>query len=185
VFVQVAADIFDKSHVRRTARSTQQLDASFFGRAVAFADVAAHTSTGEVLPRVESATRLRHDVIHRERWLRRAAVLAVITVAAEDILARKFDFFRGCMDVAAKANHAWKLECLRYGADSARVITSYQFSFHQKKQNYCLLHIADANRLVALVQHQHSSVQGLAERVIGIGIGQVVVVMHVVTRFVG
>src|SRR5271154_7467431 len=91
-----------------------QLQTSFFGGAIALAIVAGVAGRHQILPGRAPAARARHDVVEGEFGSRqgRAAELASVAVAQQNVLARKRAALLRDVPVGEQADHGWNLDRL-------------------------------------------------------------------------
>ena len=118
---------------------------------IALAVIAANTSGYQILPGILSSPRFRNDVIDRQRCFC-TTVLALMPVAAKDILPRKYYAFKGNMDVIRKADHTRKCHRGMSRMDAARGTRTYYFRFIEEEQDNRFLHAADRKGFVVAVE---------------------------------
>src|SRR5579862_3016780 len=101
-----------RSVQRERTRAPLQLEARFFRRAIALAVVAGVAACDQILPGRAPAARARHHVVERQlrRGKRRAAELARVAVAQQDVLARKSAALLRDMPVAEQPDHGRHLD---------------------------------------------------------------------------
>lgn len=150
--------ISDKHDVIRTNGFSQKGHMRLSGSLIAFFVVATDAGTDEVLPNIRSAPGTRDDMVHRQRYVRPAAVLAAMAVSPEDVLSRQDDFFERNADVDRKANDAGKRHRSGDGVKELPVEGGYQFGFSKIEQNNRFFDIANAQGLVVMVQDEHFAV---------------------------
>ncbi len=155
-FVHFTANIFDKRDVARATRRFEQFHSGFVGSTITLFRIALHAGADKIFPRVHSGTGFRHYVVNRKRGFGCAAVLALVVVASKDIFPRQLYFFHRYVDVAAETNNAGARKDIPNGTHFPFFIGDDNFCFHQKQQGHCFFDIADAYRLVTLIQHQYA-----------------------------
>lgn len=134
------------------ARGLVHSQAGFFRRSITFAIVAAHTGADEIFPSILASARTRVDVVDRQWRSGRAAIRTAMTVAAQDVLARKLNFDVGETDVSVQADDAGEGPHAPNGANLAVVIFNDNFGFAQKDEDDGFLDAANADWFVTLVE---------------------------------
>lgn len=83
----------------RTNRPAFELHVCFAGGSISLSIIAAYTSGHQILPRFVSAMSARNNVIDSQGYIRPAAILTLVTVAAKDVFAGQNDLLEGNADV--------------------------------------------------------------------------------------
>lgn len=117
--------------------------------------VAIDTRGNEIFPGLDSALGLGNDMIDSERYIRPAAVLTSVTVPAKDVFPRQDYLFIWHTHVNSKANNAGIWHRRRDGMQIPAVARCDQLGLAQIKQNNGFLDIADAERLIIMVEHKY------------------------------
>lgn len=122
---------------------------------ISFLVVASDTRADKILPRILSPASFRQDVVDGQTNIGPAAVLAAVTIAAENVLAREDNLFEGNPNVERKANDAWKGHRYRHGMERLSVERFNQFSFAEEEEDDRFFDVANAQGLVVLIQDEH------------------------------
>ena len=149
----------DEGHVVRLDRLAQQLHMGLFRRPAPFPVIASDARGREVLPRVLAAGGLRIDVVDRQGHVSPVAVLAAVCVAAQDVLPGEDDLLVRDVDVNAEADDARKGHRHRDGVEPVCPMRFDQLGLAKVEEDDRLLYVADAHRLVVLIQDQNFTVQ--------------------------
>lgn len=154
-----ADKMLDKVELIGPLRFAVQRHASLFRRAIALAIIAIHARAHEIFPRIFAAAILRQHMIHGERTLRGAAILAAVAVALDNILARQNHALARNVNVCHQPHDAGKRQRGSHRAHFPARMTLDDFSFAQNDQNNRLLCGDHTHRLIVLIQNEHMSVQ--------------------------
>lgn len=128
-------------------------------RAVALPVIAPYARADEVFPCFTAAARFRNNVVNRQRNVPAAAVLAPVTVSAENILAREnYPFVRDA-DVDTETYDTRKRHRRRDRMKEKAVGSCDQFSFPEVEKDDCFLDVANTERLVVVIEDEHFSIQ--------------------------
>ncbi len=141
-----------------TDRLAPKCKSCLMGRLIPFAVVTPNAGTHKVFPRFIAATGFRDDMVHRQRYIGPAAVLASVAIAAQNILSREDDAFEGNTDVERKPNDAGKRHRGRNRMEQVPVSRCDQFSFSEIKKDDCFLDVTDTEWLVIVVEDEHFTV---------------------------
>ena len=138
-----------------------QAHARFGGGAAGFAVVAGAAGGDEVFPGVAAAARAGDDVVEGEVGFAQAAVLAGVAVAGEDFAAGEAHHGPGAADEVDHADHAGDGEVGGHAAQEGggAVERVDDFGFAACDEHDGAAHVADMQRLVVLVEHQHGLVE--------------------------
>jgi len=96
----VAGKLAEESDVVRADGPAHQRHLRFVRSLAAFDVIAAQAGAYQIFPGVLAAAAFRHDMIDGERHARRAAILAAVAVAAQNILPREDNFLERHANVA-------------------------------------------------------------------------------------
>ena len=135
-----------------------QAHVSFPWRPTSFAMVAGDASCHYVLPGVRAVSGSWLDMVNGEVLALNTAILTGESVSVEDCAPRKLALHEGFFD------HVMQADDRRDGVrlpDCVNVSLSVreQFSFPDTDEYHRPLDVADVERLVVLVQHQHRSIE--------------------------
>ncbi len=145
------------------ARLSHQLHPGFRGRLVAFAAVARMAAGDEVLPCREAPAGSRDDVVERElaRSQDRAAVLAGIAIAQQDILPRECAALVRNAAILEQPDHRRQTH-----GDAGRMqevsVLFFRHGDALEHEDQRATRGADVDWLIGSVQHEHGSKQGMA-----------------------
>lgn len=136
-------------------RLQQEFHVDLVECAVPFAVVAANTGADEVLPCVRSPSGFRNDVIDCQRWCALVAVGTAEVVATEDILSRQFHFLVRQLDIDREPYDAWIGIAVADGVDESVRTCRNHLCLAEPEEHDRLLDVANAQRLIVLVQDQY------------------------------
>lgn len=91
-----------------------------------------------------------------------AAVLAAVSVATEDVLARQHDILVRNSVISPEADNAGEWPVRGYAAELPAAVFFNKLCLVQKQQYDCLLDAADTDGLVALIKDEYASAYGSA-----------------------
>lgn len=168
LIVDNTAEILNKRHVCRLTRLACQFHTSFFWRTAAFFVITAYTRTHKVLPRITTASGLRHNMIDRQRRPTRTAVLTAAIIAPDNITPREFDSLIGQINICYQADDAGVGQRGRDSMDPALFAFSDKLGLCKKEENESAFNIANANRLIALVEHEHTPTERISSWAVGV-----------------
>src|SRR5438067_470249 len=92
-FIDPSDILAEKRYVVRPNGSSHERHLCFVRSLAAFYVIASQAGAHKVLPRVLATAALRHDVIDCQRHTRQPTVLALVSIAAKNILARENHLF--------------------------------------------------------------------------------------------
>ncbi len=147
--------VTDKHHMIRPDRLPEERHLGLRRSSIPLLIVAAHTRANEILPGFFPSACFGNNMIHGQRNVSAAAILAFVAVAAKDVLPGEDNLFEGNADVDREANDAWKRHRYGDGSEQLSIQSCYEFGFTEIEQYDCLLDVANAEWLVVLVQHEH------------------------------
>lgn len=107
----------------------KKLHTGFVRCSVTLPVITLHTSRDKVFPGLGSPSGLWNDVVHSQSHFGFSAVLAAVTVTAQNILAGEDNFLIGDANVDRKADNAGKRHCHRDRAEEFAFTGSNQFCF--------------------------------------------------------
>jgi len=143
----------------RANRAAHKLHLGFVRRLAAFHIVAAEAGAHEVLPRVLAAAAFWNNVIDGQRHTSRAAIHALMPIAAKNIFSRQNYFFERHPNIRRKPNNTRKRHCHRSGVDCPTRHSAHQFCFRKIKEDNGLLHARDRERFVIAIEDQDFPIQ--------------------------
>ena len=140
-------------------RTPHERHLRFVGRLAALAIIAPQARTYKIFPGVLTAPALRHDMIDGQRDRCRPAILATVSIAPQDILARENDLFERHSNIGRKSNNTRKWH--RHGSrvDCPARHCAYELGFIEIEQHDRLFDTANGKRLVVAVQDQYFTAQ--------------------------
>ena len=141
-----------------TDRLASKGESRLVGRLVPFTVVAPHAGTNKIFPRFIAPTGFGDDMVHRQRHIGPAAVLASVAITAQNVLSREDNALKGNTDVERKPNDAGKRHRGRNRMEQVPVSRCDQFSFSEIKKDDCFLDVTDTERLVIVVEDEHFTV---------------------------
>jgi len=143
--------------MRRSLGGTQEREACHVRCKITFFIVALDAGRYQIFPTVRTSSRLGNDMIDGEGWRHGATVLTSVTIAAENIFPRKHDALERYAMVLFQADHTGERPSGVDGTNAPFFVVDHEFGFMEKEHNHCFLHVADADRFIALVQYQDTS----------------------------
>ena len=140
-------------------RFPQEFHVRVFGRAVSFLIVAFDAGCHEVFPRIFSQSCLRENMVDRQRNISPAAILAPVSITAKNVLSRKDDLLVRNVHKDAEPHDA--RERHRHGNRMyAPILARFdEFGLTEEEEDNCFLGIADAHRLIVLIEDEHFAAQ--------------------------
>ncbi len=141
-FIEIPNKMTDECNMIRFHRFTQRRHIGFFRCMITFPVVTSYTRGNKIFPRIFTFTRFRHNVIDRQRHVTSSAVLAAMSIAAQNVFSREYNFFVGDTNKDRKTHHTGKRNGHRYRTNGFSVMGLHQFRFPQKEQNNCLFDVA-------------------------------------------
>ena len=109
-----------------------------------------------------AAPMLGHHVVDGQVAPHRAAVLARVPVAAEDLATAQLDTGLRSLDVVLEPDHGGRGDGHRHGVDDL-VVASQELGLFRTEQPECAPDVADVERLVVLVQDQYGCIDHRAQ----------------------
>jgi len=94
-------------------------------------------------------------MVNRQARIGPAAILAPVPITAQNILPREDNFLVGNLDVDTEADDAGEGHRSRDRPDALGFVRLDQFGFTKPKEDDRFFDIADAHRLVVLVEDEH------------------------------
>lgn len=143
----------------RLHRLTYQFHMGLVRCTITLPVVALDTCCDQIFPCLFTQSRFGKQVIDREGGIGAGAVLAAMTIAAENVLSRKNDFLVGDMNVHAKPHDARERHRHRDRMNLLPVMCIDEFRFAQEKEDNRLLDVANAHGLVVLIEDEHFAAQ--------------------------
>ena len=140
-----------KNDVRHgPARRAAERHTGFFGRAIAFFDIAAQTGGDDIVPAVKTAARTRNNVINGQVMTLITAILAGVIVTMKNVAPRETDLFVRNLHIRAQTYNC-RNRCI--GVDfPAIVLDLFGLALHE--QDHRSPPGADIERLVGCVKDQ-------------------------------
>lgn len=145
--------------MRGLSRRSCQLHSYFLGSPVALFVIASYTRTDEVLPRIATAPRFRHNVVHCQRRFCCTTILAAAAIATNNITPGQFDLLIGETDICTQPDDAGIRKGYGNCMDATLFPFGNKFGFGKQKQNNCPFYITNANWLIALIEYQDPAVE--------------------------
>ena len=150
----------------RTNGAAAKMHFRLAGGPVPFSVVASDASRHEILPAFVSPPCLRLDMVHGQRDVGPATVLASVPVAPEHVLPGKDNSLEGYSHEDRKPNDAGQRHRNGHGAQELPVIGSHELGFSEVQETDRLLDVADAQGLVIVVENEHLAAQLAAPTVV-------------------
>jgi hypothetical protein len=122
---------------------------------VALPVIAFNARGNKVFPGIFSFFRFRDNMINRQTDVRPAAVLAAVAIAPEDIFSGKDNFLVWNVYVHTQSDDAGERHGIGHGSNPLAVMRLDQFCFAEPQENDRFLYVANAHRLVILIQDEH------------------------------
>ena len=163
--------VLDEGDVVGAERLRAELHVRFVGRSVSLPVVAADTGADQVLPGIAAAARFRNDVIDRQWRGRLTAVDTAVIVPSQNVLPGQLHLLVRHMDIERQAYHTGIGICRPYGVDRPVGACRHHFSLAEPEKDDRLLNVADAQRLVILVEDQNLAVERRATGPGGFSVG--------------
>jgi hypothetical protein len=151
--------ILDERHMIRPEWSYTKLHVGFLGSAIPLSVITADARAHEVLPGIGSAARFGEHMIHSQRRGGLAAVDTAMVVPSQDVLPRKLHLLIWHVDIEREAYDAGIGIGFPHRMDLPFGMRSNQFCLAQPEENNRLLDVADAQRLVVLIQYQDLAIE--------------------------
>jgi len=151
IFINAAYELTEERDMVRTDGPSHEGHLCFVRCLASLHIVTAQTRADQVLPRVLATTTLRHNVINRERDAHQSAILASVSIAAQNVLARENDFFKRNADVGRKPDHARKWHRHRSRVNGAAMQRAHELSLLKIQQDDRLLNTCNGKWLVIAV----------------------------------
>lgn len=135
------------------SRRSRQLHSYFLGSSIALFVIASYTRTDKVLPRITTAPRLRHNMVHCQRRFCCTTILATATITANNITPGQFDLLIRETDICTQPDDAGIRKGYGNCMDTTLFPFGNKFGFGKQKQNNCPFYITNANWFIALVEY--------------------------------